>query len=56
MNTDNLLTLDVDKLFESHSVSEIDGIHRKIQDEVEVKKENIRVEVSGFAGPFLSYI
>lgn len=46
MNSENLLNIDVDKLFEKHNVHEIDEIHRKIEQEMENKKEHLKVMVS----------
>lgn len=39
------LKLDVDKVFEQHSINEIEGIHRDIQNEIEKKKEELRTMV-----------
>ncbi|XP_017855567.1 PREDICTED: conserved oligomeric Golgi complex subunit 1 [Drosophila arizonae] len=44
MSTD-LLQLDVDTLFEQHSVSEIDAVQKKIQTVVENKREELRTMV-----------
>lgn len=41
----DLLTLNVDKLFEEHAVQEIDQIQRKVQAEVEAKREDLRQKV-----------
>lgn len=43
--TANLLNLNVDTLFEQHSVSEIDEVHKKIQSVVENKREELRTHV-----------
>lgn len=43
--TANLLNLDVDKVFEQHNVSEIEVINRKIQTEIENKREELRMMV-----------
>jgi len=43
--TANLLNLNVDTLFEQHSVSEIDAVHKKIQSVVENKREELRTHV-----------
>ncbi|XP_017041146.1 conserved oligomeric Golgi complex subunit 1 [Drosophila ficusphila] len=43
--TTNLLNLDVDMLFEKYSVSDIDLVHKKIQTEVENKREELRTHV-----------
>lgn len=40
-----LLEINVDTLFEQHSVSEIDQIHKKLQNDVEQKKEELRTMV-----------
>ncbi|XP_061400122.1 conserved oligomeric Golgi complex subunit 1 [Musca vetustissima] len=45
MATLNLLNLNVDTLFEQHSVGEIDTIHKKIQEVVENKREELRTMV-----------
>uniref|UniRef100_A0A1I8N4E9 Conserved oligomeric Golgi complex subunit 1 n=1 Tax=Musca domestica TaxID=7370 RepID=A0A1I8N4E9_MUSDO len=45
MATLNLLNLNVDTLFEQHSVGEIDAIHKKIQEVVENKREELRTMV-----------
>lgn len=42
----NLLNLDVDAVFEQHNISEVDAISRKIQSEIELKKEELRTMVS----------
>lgn len=41
----NLLNLNVDTLFEQHSVAEIDIVHKKIQSVVESKREELRLNV-----------
>ncbi|XP_058451024.1 conserved oligomeric Golgi complex subunit 1 isoform X2 [Malaya genurostris] len=41
----NLLNINVDKLFEQHSVAEIDQIHKQLQAEVELKREELRTMV-----------
>lgn len=41
----NLLNLNVDAVFEQHNVSEVDSISRKIQSEIELKKEELRTMV-----------
>lgn len=41
----DFLTLNVDKLFEEHAVQDIDQIQRKIQTEVELKREELRLKV-----------
>lgn len=45
MGTVNFLNLDVDQMFEQHGVSEIEGINRKIQSEIENKREELRMMV-----------
>lgn len=51
MDAANLLNLDVDTLFEQHSVPEIDIVHKKIQSVVENKREELRLMVGyDFAG------
>lgn len=39
------LNLDVNKVFEQHSISEIEVINRDIQNEIEKKKEELRTMV-----------
>ncbi|KAH8418117.1 hypothetical protein KR009_009899 [Drosophila setifemur] len=43
--TANLLNLNVDTLFEQHSVSEIDAVQKRIQSLVENKREELRTHV-----------
>ena len=45
MASPNLLNINVDKLFEQHNISEIDQIHKKLQDEIERKREELRTQV-----------
>lgn len=45
MTTANLLNLDVDQIFEQHNVSEVEIINRKIQAEIENKREELRTMV-----------
>lgn len=45
MATANLLNLDVDQIFEQNNVSEIESINRKIQAEIENKREELRMMV-----------
>ncbi|KAM7361321.1 conserved oligomeric Golgi complex subunit 1 isoform 2-T2 [Cochliomyia hominivorax] len=45
MSTLNLLNLNVDTLFEQHSVVEIDSVHKKILEVVENKREELRTMV-----------
>jgi hypothetical protein len=42
----NLLNLNVDAVFEQHNVTEVDAISRKIQSEIELKKEELRTMVN----------
>lgn len=37
-----MLDLDVDNLFEKHSVSEVEAVNKKIRDDIERKKEELR--------------
>lgn len=46
MNLEDYLNVSVDKLFEDHTISEVEQIHTKLQNEVEAKKAEIR----GFVG------
>lgn len=46
MATANLLNLDVDKVFEQHSISEVEIFNRKIQAEIENKREELRMMVT----------
>lgn len=41
----NLLDLNVDGLFETYSINEIDQIHHKLQQSIEEKKEDLRMMV-----------
>lgn len=41
----SLLDIDVDELFEQHGVADIDQIHKKLQTDVEHKKEELRTMV-----------
>lgn len=45
MATTNLININVDQIFEQNSIGEIDVINRKIQAEIELKKENLRTMV-----------
>lgn len=45
MATTNLINLDVDQIFEQHTVSEIEVVNRKIQAEIELKREELRTMV-----------
>lgn len=42
----NLLNLDVDQIFEQNSVNEIEVINRKVQAEIEKKREELRMMVN----------
>lgn len=44
-NVTDLLDINVDKLFEQHSVAEIDQVHKRLQAEVELKREELRTMV-----------
>lgn len=46
MATTNLLNLDVDQIFEQNNVSEIEVINRKVQAEIEKKREELRMMVN----------
>lgn len=46
MATSNLFNLDVDQAFEQHNISEIEAINRKIQAEIENKREELRTMVN----------
>ncbi|XP_058823697.1 conserved oligomeric Golgi complex subunit 1 isoform X2 [Topomyia yanbarensis] len=41
----NLLNINVDNLFEQHSITDIDQIHKQLQAEVELKREELRTMV-----------
>jgi len=45
MHSQNVLELDPDVLFEERSIAEIEEIQKKIQDEVERKREELRTMV-----------
>jgi conserved oligomeric Golgi complex subunit 1 len=42
----NLLNLDVDQIFEQNNVNEIEVINRKVQAEIEKKREELRMMVN----------
>ncbi|XP_065076704.1 conserved oligomeric Golgi complex subunit 1 [Ochlerotatus camptorhynchus] len=44
-NLTNLLNINVDKLFEQQSIAEIDQVHKRLQAEVELKREELRTMV-----------
>lgn len=46
MTTANLINLDVDEIFEQHNINEIEVINRKIQAEIENKREELRTMVN----------
>lgn len=46
MSTANLINLDVDQVFEQHNVNEIEAVNRKIQAEIENKREELRTMVN----------
>ncbi|XP_058118348.1 conserved oligomeric Golgi complex subunit 1 [Anopheles ziemanni] len=41
----DLLTVDVDRLFKQHNVAEIDLVHKRLLDEIELKREELRTMV-----------
>lgn len=45
MTTSSLLDIDVDSLFEQCSINEIDLVHKKLQQSIEAKKEELRIMV-----------
>lgn len=45
MSTLNLLEINVNSLFEQHTIHEIHQIHKKLQTDVEAKKEELRTMV-----------
>lgn len=45
MATTSILDIDVDLLFEQHSITEIDLVHKKLQQNIEAKKEELRIMV-----------
>uniref|UniRef100_A0A1A9WJS7 Conserved oligomeric Golgi complex subunit 1 n=1 Tax=Glossina brevipalpis TaxID=37001 RepID=A0A1A9WJS7_9MUSC len=45
MSSLNLLLLNVDTLFEEHSVTEVDMVHKRIEEVIENKKEELRTHV-----------
>lgn len=47
-NVTNLLHINVDKLFEQCGVADIDLVHKRLQSEVELKREELRTMV-GYA-------
>lgn len=45
MQEQNLLDIVPDKLFQTHSISEIDNVQKKLQYEIERKREELRAMV-----------
>lgn len=45
MTTSNLLDIDVNSLFEQCTISEVDLVHKKLQECIEAKKEELRIMV-----------
>lgn len=45
MTTASLLDIDVDSLFEQCSITDIDLVHKKLQQSIETKKEELRIMV-----------
>lgn len=45
MATQNLLTVNVDELFEQHSIQEINQLQKKLQTDIENKREELRTMV-----------
>lgn len=45
MTTLNLLEINVDSLFEQCGIAEIDQVHKKLQQNIEEKKEELRIMV-----------
>lgn len=41
----NLLDINVDTLFEQYGIHEIDHVHKKLQQNIEEKKEELRIMV-----------
>lgn len=46
MAATDLLNLDVEQIFEQNNVSEIEVINRKVQAEIEKKREELRMMVN----------
>lgn len=46
MATAKLINLDVDQIFEQNHISEIEVVNRKIQAEIENKREELRTMVN----------
>lgn len=45
MTSVKVLSFEPDTLFEQHNISEIDQIHKKLQNDIERKKEELRTNV-----------
>lgn len=45
MASGKVLSFEPDSLFEQHNISEIDQIHKKLQNDIERKKEELRTNV-----------
>lgn len=45
MASSNLLDINVDLLFEQYSINEIDQVHKNLQQNIEEKKEELRMMV-----------
>lgn len=41
----DLLNIDVDQLFKQHNVAEIDLVHKRVLNEIELKREELRTMV-----------
>lgn len=41
----NLLDINVDRLFQQYGIHEIDQVHKKLQQNIEEKKEELRIMV-----------
>lgn len=45
MTSVKVLSFEPDALFEQHNITEIDQIHKKLQNDIERKKEELRTNV-----------
>lgn len=45
MASPNLLDINVDLLFEQYGINEIDQVHKNLQQNIEEKKEELRIMV-----------
>ena len=45
MSSPTLLNVTPDELFEKHNINEIEDIHKKLQNEIELKREELRAMV-----------